>query len=97
MNRQEALDILWRIAAAYTQFDLQGEIGKKRVEVWTECLEKMPYDRVLQNVNKHISESKFPPTIAEISAYDPPKNEFLTQYDEWLQQGRERIEHERNR
>jgi hypothetical protein len=33
MNRQEALDILWCIAAAYTQFDLQGEIGKKRVEV----------------------------------------------------------------
>jgi hypothetical protein len=57
----------------------------------------MSYDRVLQNVNKHISENKFPPTIAEISAYDPPKNEFLTQYNKWLQQGRERIEHERNR
>ncbi|BFI99890.1 MAG: hypothetical protein PME_23260 [Priestia megaterium] len=60
MEIHEALDILQRIAASYTQFDLTGEIGERRIEVWSSHLMKMPYKPVLERVNQHILREKFP-------------------------------------
>lgn len=77
MNKQESTDIIRRIAAAYPKFDLTGKVGQARIELWMEHLEKLDYSTTLQKLNKHISESKYPPTIAEINVEPKPKNEYL--------------------
>jgi glutathione S-transferase len=77
MKLNESLNILQRIAATYTHFNLTGAQGEKRIEMWCEMLKTMPYRSVLANVNKHIKRSKFPPTIAEIAAEEKPINEYL--------------------
>lgn len=91
MTPQEAMSILEHISAAYARF----EITEKRVSVWLEHLEKMPYKKVLARLNHHIAEKAFPPTISEISAFDAPKNEFLNQHEQWLREGAERIERDK--
>jgi hypothetical protein len=84
MNKVQALEILKQIAAAYTQFD----IDEKRIQVWCSHLEKMPFDLVMINLNRHIAEKRFPPTIAEISAKEPEKNEFLEKVKQWEKESR---------
>ncbi|MDP1441933.1 replicative helicase loader/inhibitor [Priestia megaterium] len=86
MEIHEALDILQRIAASYTQFDLTGEIGERRIEVWSLHLMKMPYKPVLERVNQHILREKFPPTIAEVSVKVQTNNEFLDEQSQWREQ-----------
>lgn len=88
MTPEQAMTILEHISAAYARF----EITEKRVEVWLEHLMEMPYEKVLARLKHHISEKAFPPTIAEISAYDAPKNEFIDKYAQWQREGAERIE-----
>jgi len=83
MEIHEALEILQRIAASYTQFDLTGEIGEKRIEVWSSHLIKMPYKPVLERTNHHILNEKFPPTIAEISVKPKQSNDFLSELKQW--------------
>lgn len=83
MNRQQSQDIILRIAGSYTQFETTGEIGKKRIEMWTSHLKDMPYERVLERLNQHIRENRFPPTIAEIAYYPPGKNQVLQDMEEW--------------
>jgi len=86
MEIHEALDILQRIAASYTQFDLTGEIGERRIEVWSSHLMNMPYKPVLERVNQHILREKFPPTIAEVSVKVQTNNEFLDEQSQWREQ-----------
>jgi hypothetical protein len=77
MKTYESLEILHRIAASYPQFDLTGKHGEKRIEIWCEMLKNMPYQGVLENVNKHIQISKFAPSIADVAAYSRQVNEYL--------------------
>lgn len=91
MTPKQAMSILEHISAAYSRFD----ITEKRVEVWLEHLLDMPYEKVMARVKHHIKEKPFPPAIAEISVYETPKNDFLEQHEQWLQEGAERIENEK--
>lgn len=79
------LDILETIAESYSNFDLT----KKKAEVWSEFLSDMPYEKVKSKLHDHIRTSKFPPTIAEISAEERPKNEFLEKARQWEEQVKE--------
>ncbi|WLR50058.1 replicative helicase loader/inhibitor [Bacillus tianshenii] len=83
MNEEQAFDILQRIAAAYTQFDLTGSIGEKRIEVWVKQLTPMPYERVLFNLDEHMAKNKFPPTIAEIAAQPKQENTHFENIRQW--------------
>lgn len=80
------LEILSRITAAYPQFDLDGPIGEKRIELWVERLLKMPYEPVLHKLNQYIDAHHFPPTIAGIAVEPPVKNMFLNQQQVWAAQ-----------
>ncbi|MEC1551557.1 replicative helicase loader/inhibitor [Bacillus haynesii] len=83
MEVNQAMEILQRIAAAYTKFDLTGDVGKKRIELWIDHLSKLPYEPVLAKVDEHILNNRFPPSIAEIKVRQPEKNEFLAKQKEW--------------
>jgi hypothetical protein len=84
MTEDQAIDILERIGSVYPNFDLY----EKRILVWRDQLKDMPYERVLFRLNKHISREKFPPTVADIADYGPPKNEFLEKVKEWEKDSR---------
>lgn len=43
----------------------------------------MDFDRVMARAKEHVTTNKFPPTIAEISAYAPEKNEHLEKFERW--------------
>src|SRR5690625_5822708 len=43
----------------------------------------MDYYRVMKRAEEYVVENKFPPTIADIAAYAPPKNETLKQMKQW--------------
>lgn len=79
MNREQAMDILERIAGAYSNF----EIYDKRIEVWCDQLEKMPYEPVKHKLKDYTGANNFPPTIADIAVFPPPKNEFLEKVRRW--------------
>jgi Loader and inhibitor of phage G40P len=83
MKTNESLEILHRIAASYPQFDLRGNHGEKRIEIWCEMLKDMPYQEVLSKVNKHIRISKFPPNIADVAAESREQNEYLIRARRW--------------
>lgn len=85
MNKSQVLSILETIAESYSNFDLT----KKKAEVWSEFLSDMPYEKVKSKLHDHIRTSKFPPTIAEISAEERPKNEFLEKARQWEEQVKE--------
>lgn len=79
MTQTEVIKILKRIAAAYSRF----EVTEDRLEIWFEHLLEMPYEGVLERLNKHIAKEKFPPTIAEISVFGSKKNDHLKEVEQW--------------
>lgn len=89
MDKAQALDILQRISVAYPMFDLKGELGQKRIEVWLNALKNMSYEGVLNNLNQHMIENKFPPTIAEIAAFPKEKNTALVRIKQYEEQARQ--------
>lgn len=83
LEKAEAMKLLLRLSAAYPRFDLSGDVGKERIELWMDHLQKMPFEPAKTKINEHISSKPFPPTIAEISVKQPEKNKFLEQQKEW--------------
>ncbi len=86
MTEEQCLEILSHITAAYPQFDLDGPIGEKRIELWVERLMKMPYEPVLHKLKQYIDHHHFPPTIAQIAIEPPVENKFLNQQQVWAAQ-----------
>lgn len=67
MTKDEAVEILRLIEGAYPHF-MKGtdEQVQSKVKVWMYHLEKMDYERTLENVHEHIASSEYAPSIAEI-------------------------------
>lgn len=76
LEKAEAMKLLLRLSAAYPRFDLSGDVGKERIELWMDHLQKMPFEPAKTKINEHISSKPFPPTIAEISVKQPEKISF---------------------
>ncbi len=91
MTKSEVFEILHTINAAYSRF----EVTDDRVVLWSEMLQGMDFEKVMNRLKQHIKERPFPPTIAEISVYSAPKNDFLERHAQWLQEGAERIERDK--
>lgn len=91
MTEDEVFEILHTINAAYARFELTDD----RILLWNEMLQPMNFEKVMARLKAHIKQKPFPPSIAEISVYVKPKNEFLAQYDQWKQEGAERIAKQR--
>ncbi|OKL37018.1 replicative helicase loader/inhibitor [Domibacillus mangrovi] len=93
MTLEQVEQILNTINAAYARFEVTDE----RMVLWTELLQDMDYEKVNYRLKQHIKNNKFPPSIAEISVYEAPKNEHLEKVKQWEREGAERIEREKNR
>ncbi|MEN0648886.1 replicative helicase loader/inhibitor [Caldifermentibacillus hisashii] len=91
MNQQEVLKILNTINAAYSRFEVTDE----RLVLWSEMLADMDFNKVMNKLKKYIKERPFPPTIADISVQETQENQFLLKYEQWLKEGAERREHEK--
>jgi hypothetical protein len=68
MTKKEAIQILAILKAAYPSSynNMTKEEASGTVGVWCMQFEDMPGDIVLMAINKLISTSKFPPTVAEV-------------------------------
>lgn len=79
MDKNQAIEILETIHEIYPRFELTD----RKIEVLIPQLKKMDYDRVMSRLNDHIVSNPFPPSIAEIAAYAPEKNEHLEKVEKW--------------
>ena len=79
MNKAQVLEVFKVIKSVYPNFDATQE----KLDVWSRVMRKMDFDRVMKKTEEHVVENKFPPSIAEISAYAPPKNDALDKMRKW--------------
>ncbi len=91
MDHMEAIQILEKIESIYAQFRISDET----ITLWIKSLSGMDYNRVLQNLMSYIAKSPFPPTISDIAAFCEKRNSFLDKMKQWEQEGRERIERDK--
>ena len=81
MNKKETVQILAILKAAYPNFykDMSAEEAQGTISVWALQFADMPADIVLMALNKAISTSKYPPSIAEIK--EKMKSIYWEAYD----------------
>lgn len=65
------------------------EVTTEKVDSWTRLMKKMDFVRVMAKAEQHALENKFPPTIAEIAAFAPEKNEHLEKMKRWEQEAKQ--------
>lgn len=85
MNRKEALEVLKTIAELYPRF----ELTERKAAILIPGLLKMDYKKVMKNLEKHVTEYAYPPTLAEIAAYPSEKNEALERIEKYEREARE--------
>ena len=68
MNKKESAQILAILKASYPNFykNLTAEEAQGTITVWSMQFADMPAEIVLMALNKVISTSQYPPTIAEV-------------------------------
>lgn len=79
MNRDQVIELFKLIKSVYPTF----EVDSHKVDTWTRLMKDMDFKRVMAKTEEHVQSNKFPPTIAEISAFAPPKNETLEKIEQW--------------
>lgn len=63
MTKNEAVIVLKKIADFYQYFS----VSKDKVIEWTKFLIPYEYNFVLQNLENHIKESEYPPTVKDLT------------------------------
>ncbi|WP_051359540.1 replicative helicase loader/inhibitor [Paucisalibacillus globulus] len=79
MDRKQVIELFKLLKSVYPSF----EVSTPKVDSWTRLMRKMDFVRVMEKAEQHSLENKFPPTIAEIAAYAPEKNEHLEKMRQW--------------
>lgn len=79
MEREHVVKLFKEIKNIYPTF----EVSTEKVNTWARMMKKMDNNRVMAKLEEHSLVNKFPPTIAEISAYAPEKNEHLEKMRQW--------------
>ncbi|WP_163971073.1 replicative helicase loader/inhibitor [Oceanobacillus halotolerans] len=82
MKREEAIDILETVKEMYPKF----EVTKRKLNMLIPQLEQMDYRVVMGNLSAYVERNTFAPTIADIAAYPPEENIYLTKIDAWRQE-----------
>ena len=62
MDKKETARFIKQIMGAYPSFEPTPE----RLEIWQRIMDGIDYDLAVKRLDKHVLNSKFPPTIAEI-------------------------------
>ena len=90
MNRDQVKELFQLLISVYPRFKPDGKDESeananlsRKVDAWARLMRSMDYKRVMAKAEQHISENKFPPTVAEIAAYAPEKNENLEKIKRW--------------
>lgn len=84
MNKVQVFEVFKVIQSMYPRFmPDEVEDQQKKLDVWAKLMRDMDYDRVMKKTEEHITESKFPPTLAEITAYAPEEDNNQKQLEEW--------------
>lgn len=79
MDREQVIQLFKLIKSVYPNF----EVDTQKVDTWTRLMKDMDFKRVIAKAEEHVQTNKFPPTIAEISAFAPPKNNTLEKMKQW--------------
>lgn len=79
MTREEVVSLFKLLKSFYPKF----EVSTEKVNNWAWAMKKMDFDRVMAKAEEHVQTNKFPPTVSEIAAYAPPKNETLEKMKRW--------------
>jgi hypothetical protein len=79
VNRDQVIELFKLLKSVYPSF----EVSTPKVDSWARLMKKMDFERVMEKAEHHSLENKFPPTIAEIAAYAPEKNEHLEKMRQW--------------
>lgn len=90
MNRSEVKELFQIIGNVYPNFiPSDQEQLTRKVNTWTELMKDMDYKRVMAKAKDHVQSNKFPPTVAEIAAYAPERNEHLDKMRQWEKEAAE--------
>lgn len=68
MSKEEFVKIMMAIKAAYPGSNIAADNPSR--DLWYEMLKDMKYDQAYEATCRHIKNSKFPPTIAELRGMD---------------------------
>lgn len=79
VTKADVLELFKLIKSVYPTF----EVTQNKIDIWANVMKDMDFDRVTVRAKEHIATNKFPPTIAEISAYAPEENKHLEKVEKW--------------
>lgn len=79
MERKEVVDLFKFLKNIYPNF----EVDSGKADTWHRLMKDMDFERVMVKAEQHVQANKFPPTVAEIAAYAPAKNEHLEKMKRW--------------
>lgn len=85
MTKAEVLELFKLIKSIYPNF----EVTQEKIDMWADVMKGMDFDRVMSRAKEHVTTNKFPPTIAEISAYAPEKNNHLEKFEQWKREAKQ--------
>jgi len=85
VERKQVVELFKFIRDIYPMF----EVSSGKVNSWHRMMKKMDFERVMAKAEQHAAENKFPPTVAEIAAYAPEKNEHLEKMRQWEKEAAE--------
>ena len=89
MDREQVKKLFRLLGNAYPQFmPTTPEKLKDKIDTWTSIMKDMDYERVMSRARQHVQENKFPPTIAEVSAYAPERNDTLEKMRRWEEEAK---------
>lgn len=86
MEANQVLDVLKFIKGAYSRFEINEEMPR----VWYEFLKDEKYETVIARLKKHISNSKFEPSIHDLVTQGDPELEYRKReiaLNKWIQEG----------
>ncbi|WP_082232912.1 hypothetical protein [Halobacillus massiliensis] len=80
MKYEQAVQVLETIEELY-----EGKfmITKRKLAVFVPELENMEFERVMDKVYHYASKFPLPPTLSDIAAYPPKKDDYLEKMRRW--------------
>lgn len=88
MTKEELFKLLVLIESVYSNYIFKDET----VQEWFQFCSEMDYEKVLTKLKYHIRKSPYPPAIGDIAVFQFEENHFPAMLQEWMKEGRERIE-----
>jgi Loader and inhibitor of phage G40P len=95
MNREQVKKLFKRIKDFYDLF----EVSSEKVDIWTGLLKNFECEMVMNNLDRHIVSSKYPPTIADLvnePEKEIPSGPAIPTVEETNEMLRERARNKRN-